>query len=60
MIVHCEIYFVFLVFMVCANHESNFTTKISRSMVCCSTCGYVKPEAPQKQYYARRGTHMTK
>ena len=29
----CKIYFVFFIFVVCANHENIFTTKISRSTV---------------------------
>ena len=35
MIVCCKIYFVFFIFVVCANHENIFTTKISRSTVVC-------------------------
>ena len=34
MTIHCKIYFVFYIFVVCANHENIFTTKISRSTVC--------------------------
>ena len=33
MIIRCKIYFVFFIFVVCANHENIFTTKISRSTV---------------------------
>ena len=33
MIIHYKIYFMFFLFMVYANHEKNFTTKISRSTV---------------------------
>ena len=33
MIISCKIYFVFIIFVVCANHENIFTTKISRSTV---------------------------
>ena len=39
---NCKIYFVFFIFVVCANHENIFTTKISRSTVvrylCVNTC----------------------
>ena len=35
MIIRCKIYFVFFIFVVCANHENIFTTKISRSTVYC-------------------------
>ena len=33
MIIRCKIYFVFFIFVVYANHENIFTTKISRSTV---------------------------
>ena len=33
--IRCKIYFVFFIFVVCANHENIFTTKISRSTVVC-------------------------
>ena len=33
MIIRCKIYFVFFIFVVCANHENIFTMKISRSTV---------------------------
>ena len=33
MIIRCKIYFVFFIFVVCANHENIFTTKFSRSTV---------------------------
>ena len=32
-IIRCKIYFVFLIFVVQANHENILTTKISRSTV---------------------------
>ena len=38
MIIRCKIYFVFFIFVVCANHENIFTTKISDLRYTSYTC----------------------